>query len=334
MRVMLWCNAREELGAEQTTAHLATELLRRGHTVAVAGLDDLGRAPDASVRVHAVALQGPVKDTDAFVAGLRAGKAQACSADGYDLLLLRTNPARDPARTAAHATLLQLAEAVGEAGVAVVNDPRGLARAGTKHYLMSLPAAVRPRSLVTRRWQDALEFVRSCPGGAVLKPLNGTHGLDVFRVAPGERSNLRQLVEVVRRRGFVMVQEFLPAAAEGDLRVHVLQGRILEVGGRASAIRRVPGGDDFRSNVHAGGHAVPDQPTAGMRAAVEQIGPRLRADGLFFVGLDFVGEHIIELNAFAPGGLQQAEAQQGRPFTEALLDALQAEPPRLSLPTT
>jgi glutathione synthase len=43
----------------------------------------------------------------------------------------------------------------------------------------------------------------------------------------------------------------------------------------------------------------------------ELIRPRLIADGLYFVGVDIVGDKILEINVFAPGGINNMNELYG-----------------------
>jgi glutathione synthase len=137
---------------------------------------------------------------------------------------------------------------------------------------------------------------------------------------------VKQIIEVVLRRGYAMVQEFVPGAEQGDVRVTVVNGSILEVDGRPAAVARVPSGSDFRSNLHAGGVARATDVTDTMREAVMQIAPYLRQEGLAHVGVDFVGGRILELNVFSPGGLYPSEHLYGQDFSNAVIEAFEHEP--------
>jgi glutathione synthase len=177
--------------------------------------------------------------------------------------------------------------------------------------------------VVTADPQVLLDFIDLTPGRAVLKPLDGTHGRDVFLVDRDHRANTRQIIDVLLREGYAVAQAFVETDRPGDTRVIVVDGRVLEVDGAPAVVRRVPGGSDFRSNVHAGGAPAAGTLTAAMRAAVAAIGPQLRADGLFLTGLDFVGDQIVEVNVSAVGGLADAERFAGAPFTARLVEALE-----------
>ena len=237
-------------------------------------------------------------------------------------MLLRLNPARDRHRAWAHDTALALAAIAEDRGVTVLNSPAGLRGAAHKLYLHRLPAAYIPRTMVARDPETVGAFVEEV-GSCVLKPVNGTRGRDVFFIRDRSADNFNQVVDVLARDGYPLIQEYVKGAEAGDIRVLVLDGQLLELDGKAACVARVPPKGDFRSNVHVGGTAGPVELSPAVRQAVAEIGPRLAADGLFFVGLDFIGDKVVEVNAHSPGGLTDAERFYGQPFCEAVVDAMQ-----------
>ena len=120
--------------------------------------------------------------------------------------------------------------------------------------------------------------------------------------------NAPSIVDTVTHEGkmYAMVQEFLPGVKDGDKRVLVLDGNIL------GAINRVPRPDEFRSNIHVGGLVEPYDVGDAERAIVTSIAPRLRADGLFFVGLDVIAGRLTEVNVTSPTGIQELSRHLGR----------------------
>jgi glutathione synthase len=191
----------------------------------------------------------------------------------------------------------------------VVNDPRGLRDANEKLYTLHFSRHM-PRTLVTTDRERVHRFVAEL-GTAVVKPLDGAGGSGVMVVDKKDR-NARSIVDYITHEGtqHAMVQEFLPAVREGDKRVLVLEGQIL------GAINRIAREDDVRSNIHAGGRVEPVEVTAAERAVVADMAPRLAADGLVFVGLDFIGEKLTEVNVTSPTGIQELSRHLGRDAAE------------------
>lgn len=319
MNIGFLVNEPREVGAEQTTTLMMAAAARRRNRVFVFGVADLSLDAGGCVRASGcVAEEGA---PTALAEQLRTAPTLACALEDQDFVVVRTNPGRDEAHLSLHLTALRVLERAVEQGVPVVNGPRGLWRALTKLSLFELPPELRPRTLVTRDVVEIERFVK-LHGQAVIKPLDGTRGRDVFVLeADRPKSNARQIVDVILRQGYAVLQEFVTGAERGDVRVTVLDGQVLEVGGHAAAVARVPGSQDFRSNLHAGGSAKPAIVTDAMRDAVAQIAPMLEREGLFHVGVDFVGNRILELNVFSPGGLHPSERLYGVDFSSAVIEA-------------
>jgi glutathione synthase len=241
-----------------------------------------------------------------------------------DLVLLRNDPADDaverPWAVTAGVAFGRLAAANG---AVVLNDPDHLAHALSKAYFQHFPEAVRPATLVSRDEARIAEFVADLGGKAVLKPLQGSGGTSVFLVSEAEAPNLNQMIEAILRDGYVVAQEFLPAATEGDVRVFVMDGRPLEVDGTVAAFRRVNSSADLRSNMSVGGEARPVEVTDEMRHLVDLVRPKLVRDGMFLVGLDIVGDKLMEVNVFSPGGLESCRRLYDVDFTEVVAAELE-----------
>ena len=116
-------------------------------------------------------------------------------------------------------------------------------------------------------------------------------------------ANLNQMIEAVSRDGYVIAQEYLPRGRGGR---HATVPDERPAARRRRQVRRVPAGlrrRRLRSNVHAGGRIAK---AAGHRrdaALAEIVRPKLVRDGMFLVGLDIVGDKLMEINVFSPGGL-------------------------------
>jgi glutathione synthase len=236
-----------------------------------------------------------------------------------DAVFIRKDPPFDQAYL--YATLM-LERARGK--TVIVNDPRGLRDANEKLYAMHFPEQT-PRTLVTSDRDEIFAFVDEVGGKGVIKPLDGAGGSGVMMLRKDD-SNARSIVDTLTAEGsrIAMVQEFLPLVTKGDKRVLLLEGKIL------GAINRVPRKDDIRSNIHVGGSVEPTEVTPKERAIVDAIAPRLLADGLFFVGLDVIGERLTEVNVTSPTGIQELSRHVGRDvaadvivWAEAKAEALQ-----------
>jgi glutathione synthase len=322
MRFLFVVNDALDVQPKQSTAVLIDGVARRGHAVFVCGVTDLVQTPEDRI----LAQSRPYAVHETLTEGLAALEAQAATTvdvGAMDRVILRTNPGRDD-RDWAHDTALRLLDTARLQGAVVRNDPRGLLRASSKLYLSALPPHLRPRTLVTADPTLLVSHCREAGGPMVLKPLRGSLGKDVFLIRPENHANLQQVADVLTREGFAMAQEYIPEAREGDTRVLLLNGEPLQAEEYVAAVRRIPGGGDFRSNVHIGGRPAPGFYDAQARACAEAIGPRLREDGIMLAGLDVIGGKVVEINVFSPGGIPDAGELLSTDFVPAVLDAFEA----------
>ncbi len=308
--------------AGQTTYRLAVEALRRGHDVSIMSSGSFAYEPDGAIRALATSLA-----PDAGMTIKKLGTAiqneatrRWISVDGLDVLLLRSNPAAQQAWSQFAA--VNFGRLAMRHGVIVLNNPNGLAKAMNKVYFQTFPEEVRPKTLITRDKTRIRKFVAQ-EGTVVIKPLQGSGGHNVFIVRPEDMGNLEYMMDAIIRDGYIVAQEYLPTAATGDTRLFLMNGVPLMHKGRYAAFRRVRTGDDMRSNIHAGGKLRRAAVSDTMLRLAEMVRPRLVEDGMFLVGLDIVGDKLMEINVFSPGGLGSAQTLEKTNFCKPVLEALE-----------
>ncbi|MBN2474177.1 MAG: glutathione synthase [Pirellulales bacterium] len=309
-----------EVGA--TTYRLAAESVNLGHDVWVMSTGNFSYNPDDTVGALARTVPGGRYTPRRFLDTLKTRRAieQWITVDDLDVLLLRSNPSVQ--RPWAQAAGIHFGRLAMRHGVIVLNDPNGLAKAMNKLYLQTLPEEVRPRTLITRAPARIEEFLRR-EGTLILKPLQGSGGTNVFIVRSEHAHNLDEIIGAVSRDGYVIAQEYLPTAAEGDTRLFLMNGVPLQYKGRHAAFRRIRTGDDIRSNIHAGGRLRRAAVDDAMLRLADMVRPRLVEDGMFLVGLDIAENRLMEINVFSPGGLGSAQRFEKVNFSRAVVEALQ-----------
>ncbi len=308
-----------------TTTQLGITAARRGHEVFVIDVSDFACAPNGRVLARArKPSRREYESGEAYLADLTTEDAAIPDLDvtSLDILMLRNDPAEEHDRPWAREAGITFGRLAASQGVIVLNDPAGLTMARNKKYLQYFPEDVRPRTLITREPARIKAFAREQGGPIILKPLAGSGGQNVFMARPGD-SNLNQMIAAVRRDGYVIAQEYIPAAEQGDIRVFMMNGQILEVDGKYAAFRRTQAEGDIRSNMHAGGKASPVDLDDRIFRLSEMVRPRLVQDGMFLVGVDVIGDKIAEINVCTPGGLATAGALYGVDFTAKIIEALE-----------
>jgi glutathione synthase len=240
-----------------------------------------------------------------------------------DVLMLRNDPSIDGETPWAMEVGILFGREAAKRGVIVLNDPDSLGRAINKLYFQSFPVEARAETLITRHEADIKAFAKAHDGNIILKPLQGSGGSGVFKVDTGSKSNINQMIEAIGRDGYIIAQAYVPAARKGDIRFFLMNGRPLQIDGKYAALRRVASADDIRSNIHAGGTAEAVEIGKTELEVAEMIRPKLVADGMFLVGIDIVGDKILEVNVFSPGNLGSCSKLAGVDFSVPILEAIE-----------
>jgi glutathione synthase len=287
-----------------TTLVLIAEAMRRGHAVEVCTPDSLW-------------LDHGAPQTFAFLVGSAgasglgvAEEGRACALELFDLILMRKDPPFD--LDYYFATLL-----LTRAKPRVVNDPRGLREANEKLYIFNFAEFIAP-TRVTRSQAELREFLEEMGGQMIVKPLDGCGGSGVFHIQAGDR-NTNSILEMVTEDGgrLVMAQKYLPEVRGGDKRILLLDGEPI------GAVLRVPRDDETRGNLHVGGVATRTTLDARELEICKALAPRLRRDGLYFVGIDVIGGFLTEVNVTSPTGVQEIDRLDGVKLEEKIVDWLE-----------
>ena len=151
--------------------------------------------------------------------------------------------------------------------------------------------------------------------------LGGKAGQGVL-FAAAATPGLRALLELVTQMETlpVMAQAFLPGVRAGDKRILLVDGEPL------GAVNRVPSGEEFRSNLALGGTPQATELSEAERQICAELGPVLRAEGLFFVGIDVIDGHLSEINVTSPTGVREVESLGGIPLADLTQERLLSHP--------
>jgi glutathione synthase len=84
----------------------------------------------------------------------------------------------------------------------------------------------------------------------------------------------------------------------------------------------MPSPNDNRGNLAAGASAESRPLNDRDRWLCAQIGPKLRAAGMLFVGLDVIGEYVTEINVTSPTGIRELDKRHNVDIGGMLIDAI------------
>ncbi|MFZ5628092.1 MAG: glutathione synthase [Spirochaetota bacterium] len=274
---------------KDTSFALMLEAQAQGHSVWLLERGDLSLQ---SGKLYANARQAHVADDASHPFDLGAHKRMP--ADQLDVLFVRT----DPPFNTDYLTDTWLLSHAGKRPV-VLNSPEGLRNINEKIWAARF-ADLTPATLITADKAEFLSFLQRFQR-VVIKPTDGFGGSAVFLLQAGEKNAAVTFETLSRMNRYVIVQEYLTEATEGDKRILLLEGEIL------GAVLRLHSGDDHRNNFAAGGKPGKTAITEAERKICDRLKPFLLENGIFFAGIDVIGEKLIEVNVTSPTCLREMQ---------------------------
>ncbi|HEY3655766.1 MAG TPA: glutathione synthase [Steroidobacteraceae bacterium] len=255
----------------------------------------------------------PLKVFDDLRAWFTRGDAAVAKLGDYDAILMR----KDPPFDMEYIYCTYILDRARDQGALVFNRPQGLRDMNEKAYTAWFPECCAP-TLITRDMHDMSEFLRE-HGKAVCKPLDGMGGRSIFVLEQGDKNRnvvFETLTDYGRR--YAMVQRYLPEiVTAGDCRVLLVDGDPVPF-----ALQRIPLLDDNRGNLAAGARAESRPLNDRDRWLCSIIGPKLKAAGMIFVGLDVIGEYVTEINVTSPTGIRELNKKHGVDIGGMLVSAI------------
>lgn len=235
---------------------------------------------------------------------------QIRAVSSLDVLFMR----KDPPVDADFILATQLVELCGDKAPVFINDPTGIRDANEKLFGLRF-ADLMPETLISRDLVGLAWFVARHPQGTILKPVEGFGGQGIVFVQPGDR-NLRSLLEILTLGGrkAIVAQVYLPESRQGDKRIILVDGE------PCGAVLRVPSKDDHRGNMAAGGTPVKTSLTPRELEICARLKPTLQERGLYFVGIDVIGDWLTEVNVTSPTGIAEIDKLDNTNVSAKVID--------------
>ena len=229
----------------------------------------------------------------------------------YDVILMR----QDPPFNMSYITATHILEKLSNS-VLVVNNPYEVRNAPEKIFVTNF-SHLMPKTLISRNPKIIHEF-RDEYKDIIIKPLYGNGGQGVFHVLPSDE-NFYSILEMffIKNSEPLMIQEYLSDVRNGDKRIILVNGDV------AGAINRIPKKGESRSNMHVGGKPQKTTLTSRDKYICDEISQSLKDKGLYFVGIDIIGEYITEINVTSPTGIREIKAHDSIAIEEIFWDFIE-----------
>lgn len=230
-----------------------------------------------------------------------------------NLILMR----KDPPFNEEYIYSTYILEHAERAGVLVVNRPQALRDSNEKLFATYF-SQCSPPSIVTQSRQKLFEFWNEHQD-IVCKPLNSMGGTSVFRLQDQD-VNANVIFEILTcdESIYIMAQKFIPEIKHGDKRILMINGEPV-----SHVLARVPSNNDWRGNLAAGAKGIVQPLSARDKWICDQVGPVLRQRGLYFAGLDVIGDFLTEINVTSPTCIREIDAGAKLNVSAMLLDSLE-----------
>jgi glutathione synthase len=306
----------------ETTSHLMYECNQRGHTVffleahdvyirkneVVARMRNITVPPDQSMRKYWRSLIKCLKKDDLIFETIT----------DLDALFLRKNP---PLNYQA----IEFLDPVRDR-VFMINSTSGQVFANSKLYTLNFPDII-PETHISRDPARLKKIIDDFGGSMVVKPLQRYGGQGVIKVSVKDKENLNSLIhyyvaayKAYPEREPIMVQEYMyDVQDKGDVRILLLNGEIM------GAMRRKARPGEFRTNIHAGARAFKHDVRPEEKRICETIRHKLIEDGLYFVGVDIIGNKLVEINCVSPGGIPRINRLNHTKLESRVIDFIESK---------
>lgn len=237
---------------------------------------------------------------------------ELCLSD-FDVILMRKDPPFDMEYI--YATyILDLAKM---GGAKVINDPSAIRNLNEKVSITMFPS-VTPPTLVTSNQSDLESFLNQ-QEKIVVKPLDGMGGRSIFIVEKGEPNTNTIFEEMTRNNSkTIMAQKYIPEIKDGDKRIHLVFGNHVDM-----ALARVPSEEDHRGNLVMGAVGEVRKLTQRDIEICKTIGGTLLKGGVYFAGIDVIGDYLSEINITSPTGMREISKNSDVNVSDRFFEALQ-----------
>ena len=196
----------------------------------------------------------------------------------------------------------------------IINDPTAVRNATEKLFTFNFKEFM-PPTIVTKNLREIENFLDNF-NDIITKPLygNGGEGIHRFNKNNFNPNILKQYLDLP-----IMVQKYIKEIDQGDRRLIIIDGEY------CGSVARIPKDGDIKANFHAGG--IPSKTDLVFRdkEIIDVVGPKLRDNNLFFVGIDIIGDYLTEVNVTSPTGIKQINTLNNVNLEKVFWDKLEAK---------
>ena len=304
---------------QDSTLRIIHEAVKRGNEVSITQPNNLTIRESVTLSLcNTIALNERLTNSiSGFYRTVKFHKEMKILSD-FDVIFMRDNPPMDP-------LVLNFLDSIKHE-VFIINAVNGLRVANNKIYTAVYSDPQReliPKTYVSKNIDYLLRIIEETEDDKMIsKPLDGYGGSGVIVIEKSAMHNIRSLLDFYINRdkdrsNYVILQDYIEGAEDGDVRVLMLNGKPI------GAIKRRPIKGDARSNISAGGSVEKYKLTSADKVLCKRIGEKLVRDGIYYAGLDIINGKLVEVNVMSPGTITDINRLNKVKLQEKIVDYLE-----------
>jgi len=204
---------------------------------------------------------------------------------------------KDPPINQEYITMLQMFKELEFQDTLILNSPTALLHFNEKVLGYNLSKPKIP-TVIGNDYNEIKKLLEK-HNEIVLKPLNLMAGNGIIKIKNKKGSNAI-IKNFLKKYQVAVAQKYLKIIKNGDNRIIIYNGIV-----EKKMLTRYPPEDDFRANLALGGSYEIKQIEKKYVPLLDEIAAFLKYHGIFFAGVDMIGQFITEINITSPTGIQQ-----------------------------
>ena len=269
-----------------STLVLATEAQNRGHKIFIYEPKDL-ILKDGQLFANAILLKIIKKKKYFF----KKGKKKIINLSSINILLVR----QDPPFNINYITTTYLLEHLHPKTL-IINNPKSIRDAPEKLHVTYFKNLT-PPTLISQDKIEIKKFIKKHKS-LIVKPLYEKGGKGIFKITSNEKNLDEKIKNTLKKEKLpIVVQKYIPQVKEGDKRIILLDGNPVGI------MKRMPTKNEVRANLSRGGTAEKTTFTKRDKFICKKLKPWLKKEGIFFAGIDIIGNYLTEINITSPTGI-------------------------------
>ena len=178
----------------------------------------------------------------------------------------------------------------------IINNPKSIRDAPEKLHVTYFKNLT-PPTFVSQNEIEIKKFIKKHKN-LIVKPLYEKGGKGIFKITSNEKNLDKKIKNTLKKENLpIVIQKYIPEVKDGDKRIILLDGNPVGI------MKRVPKKNELRANLSQGGTAKKTTFTKRDKIICAKLKPWLKKEGIFFAGIDIIGNYLTEINITSPTGI-------------------------------